>query len=279
KVIKKNIIKQLFEIIEKGRISAYNSDFLLLEKVSLIVYYYYKKLDYDFIIEDYYLPRFHSIYPLDLQNLKYRIKKYKIAEYYRRNGIDRNLLKERVEEAIKDNTKIPKYNGIGDIPPLEELSKIVDILIQKGYNNIEKHFLPYPDKSIIEAKEFYEQNRKENFYHVRIAQYTKTQAILYITHFFQHLELCYKEFVEECFPTFRDDFSFYKTRPHEYFFYMKDSDVLKWGSFGYRESQTGKFEIHFRNIDESGKAFEKGEVLSLRSFSLDVILHIQDFIH
>ncbi len=62
-------------------------------------------------------------------------------------------------------------------------------------------------------------------------------------------------------------------------FYMRDSDRLKWGRFGYRAPQTGKFEIHFRNTDESGKAFEKGEVLSLRSFTLDVILHIQDFIH
>ncbi len=279
KVIKKDIIKQLEEIIEKGRISAYDSDILLMEKVSLIVYYYYKKLDYDFLIEDYYLPRFHLIYPLDLQNLRERIKKYRITEYYKRKGIERNLIQELVENTIRDNVEIPKYNGIGDVPPLEELSKVVDILIHKGYNSIEEHYLPYPDKSIIEAKEFYEQNRKENIHYVRIAQYTKKQAILYITEFFKHLELCYKEFVEECFPTLKDDFSFYKTLPHEYFFYMKDSDVLKWGSFGYRASQTGKFEIHFRNIDESGKAFEKGEVLSLRSLSLDVILHIQDFIH
>lgn len=279
KVIKKDIIKQLEEIIEKGRISAYDSDILLMEKVSLIVYYYYKKLDYDFLIEDYYLPRFYLIYPLDLQNLRERIKKYRITEYYKRKGLERNLIQELVESTIRDNVELPKYNGIGDVPPFEELSKVVDILIHKGYNSIEEHYLPYPDKSIIETKEFYEQNRKENIHFIRIAQYTKKQAILYITEFFKHIELCYKEFVEECFPTLKDDFSFYKTLPHEYFFYMKDSDVLKWGSFGYRASQTGKFEIHFRNIDESKKAFEKGEVLSLRSFSLDVILHIQDFIH
>ncbi len=279
KVIKKNIFKELKEIIEKGRISSYNSDILLKEKVSLIVYYYYKNLGYDFTIEDYFLPRFQLIYPIDLHNLKVRIDKFRITEYYRRRGVDRKLIKEMVENALKENLKTPKYNVTGDVPPIEELSKIVDILLRKGYGEIEDHYLPYPDLPIIVAKEFYEQNRKENFHQVRIAQFTKEQGLLYITEFFKHLDSCYQEFVEYCFPNLKDEFTFYKEVPHEYFFYMRDSDVLKWGSFGYRPSRSGQFEIHIKDISQSKEAFEKENLTCLRAFSLDLILHIRDFIH
>ena len=62
--------------------------------------------------------------------------------------------------------------------------------------------------------------------------------------------------------------------PHEYFVYMKDSDVLKWGHLGYRKSETGKVEVNFRELISSEKIFEQKESDILQAFSLDHILHV-----
>ncbi|HCZ34923.1 MAG TPA: NTPase (NACHT family), partial [Cytophagales bacterium] len=65
KTVQQEVFKQLKEIINKGRLSVYDSDVLLLEQVSTIVYYYHKQLGYDVDSKDYYLPRFNLIYPID----------------------------------------------------------------------------------------------------------------------------------------------------------------------------------------------------------------------
>ncbi len=276
-VIKKNIFKDLREIIEKGKLNAYNSDTLLIEQISVILYFYYKKLDYNFNIEEYYLPRFKNIYPINLKDLKQRINKFKLAQHYKYKRVERKLINGLVEKALKENHKIPEFKTIGDVPPFKELSKIVEILIKKGHDEIQENYLPLPDKSIQETQAFYELNRKDNWHQIRTFQYSESQAKLYITEFFKKLEICYKEFVEYCFPIFKDKFPFYKTIPHEYIFYMKESDILKWGSFGYRSSKTGKFEIYFRDSNKSEEAFGKEGLKSLRSFSLDMILRVNDY--
>lgn len=276
-IIKKNIFKQLKEIMQKGKISAYNSEILLIEKVSLILYYYYKKLDYNFIIEDYNLPRFKSIYPINLKDLKQRINKFKLTEFYKNKRTERSLIKEIVEKDLKENRDIPKFNWKGGVPPFEELSKIVDILLENGRNEINEHYLTLPDKSITETKAFYEKNRKDNWNQIRTFQYSASQANLYIKDFFKKLEICCKEFVEYSFPNLKDELSFYKAIPHEYIFYMKESDILKWGTFGYRPSKTSKLEVYFRDSNKSKEAFEKEELKCLRAFSLDMILRVNDY--
>ncbi len=278
KAIRQNVFKQLKEIIEKGKLNAYNSDILLMEEVSTILYYYSKKLGYDFILKDYYLPRFELIYPINLQDLRDRIYKFRALHYYERNKIASSNINQLIEEAFKNNLNIPELNVIGDFPPFEELFKIVNILLNKGYKEIEKHHLPYPDKSVIEAKEYYEQYRKMDIPQTIIAQFSEDQAKLYIEKFFRHLETCYKEFVEYCFPTFADKFPFYKTLPHEYFFYIKEIDVLKWGHFGYRISKNGETSINFRESKPVDKIFEEDEVKVLRGFSLDRLLK-SDYLH
>jgi len=124
---------------------------------------------------------------------------------------------------------IPRLNVIGDFPPFEELFKIVNILLFKGYKEIKKHLLPYPDKSVIEVKEYSKQNRELNIPQIIIAQFSEEQAKLYTEKFFKLIETCYKEFVEYCFPTLKEELPFYKTLPHEYFIYLEDRDVLKKG--------------------------------------------------
>lgn len=279
KIVRKNIFKQLKEIIEKGKISTYNSDILLLEQMSAILYFYFAKLGYDFKINDFNLPRYNLIYPIDLNNLKERINRFRLVEHYRRQKVNTYHINEMVEKALKDNLEIPNYNVSGDVPPFEELYRIIEVLLRKGYNKIDTHYLPLPDKSIIEAKSIYEQNRKQEIYHTRCIQYSREQAISYIECFFKHLEACYKDFVEHCFPTFKEEFEFYKTIPHEYFFYMKDLDVLKWGMFGHRPSESGKIKISVNeSVDwTSDKAFKGDKITFLQGFSLEKILYNDHF--
>ena len=275
--IKENIFKELRKIMEKGRISAYNSNVLLIEQISVIVYYYYKQLGYEFNINDFYLPRFETIYPIDLQDLKQRINKFKFIQFYRYQTIDRVQLDELVEKALKENHKVPPYNTTGDTAPFNELGKIVDILLNQGINEIKQHYLPLPDKTIEESKIFYNENRKDNWERIRTFQYSKKQAELYFIEFFRQFEFCYKEFVEYCFTTFKDDFPFYCSIPHEYFFYTKDGNINDWGMFGYRPSKTGKFEIYFEEAELSWTLGGKDKLNSLRTFSLDHILRVNDF--
>lgn len=276
RIVKKNIFEQLKKILEKGGLTAYNSDILLMEEVAVILYHYYKKLYFDNKIEEFYMPRFKEIYPIDLRDLQHRINRFRLTEFYKYKNLNQAAMEETIEKALQENVDIPKIQGIGDVVPFEELFKATQILLEKGYNQILKHYLPLPDVSIDRAKEFYEQNRKDNWNYVRIAQFSEVQAKQYASEFFRHLELAYKDFVDYCFPTYKDEFDFYKTIPHEYFFYMKDSDILKWGTFGYRPSRTGKFEIHFTDSSESDEAFKSIGLKSLRAFTLDFILRIRN---
>ena len=276
RIVKKNIFEQLKKILEKGGLTAYNSDVLLMEEVAVILYYYYKRLYFENKIEEFYMPRFKEIYPIDLKDLQHRINRFRLTEFYKYKNLDRTVMEETIEKALQENVDIPKITSYGDVAPFEELFKATEILLEKGYDQIDEHYLPLPDVSINIAKEFYEQNRKDNWDYVRTAQFSGPQAKIYISEFCKYLELCYKDFVEYCFPTYKDEFPFYTTIPHEYFFYMKDSDILKWGTFGYRPSRTGKFEIHFKDSSESDEAFKSIGLKSLRGFTLDFILRIRN---
>lgn len=274
RIVKKNVFNELKEIIIKGKLTAYNSDVLLMEEVAVILYHYQKSLYFENKIEDFYMPRFSEIYPIDLHDIQHRINRFRLTEFYRYKNLDRTEMQEKIEKDLQKNINLPKIKGIGDVVPFEELFKVTQILIEKGYDQILEHYLPLPDISIDRAKEFYEQNRKDNWNYVRIAQFSEVQAKQYVSEFFRHLEMAYKDFVDYCFPTYKDEFDFYKTIPHEYFFYMKDSDILKWGTFGYRPSRTGKFEIHFKDSIKSDEVFKSIGLNSLRPFTLDLILRI-----
>jgi len=275
KLVRRNIFKQLKEIIEKGKINTYDSDIILLEQVSTIIYYYSEKLGYDYKIKDFNLPRYELIYPIDLNSLKERINKFRLVEHFRRQRVDRNLISDMVEKALNDNHEIPKYNVTGDAAPFEELYKIVELLLVRGYGRIYKHHLPLPDKSVIEAKAIYEQNRKQNSHYIRGIQYSESQAKSYIELFFKHLESCYKEFIDNSFPTFKNEFSFYTSIPHEYFFYLKSKDGTDYGYFGYRASKVNEYKVYFKELDENThkQAFDKDKILLLQGFTLDKILH------
>lgn len=276
-VVKKNVFKQLKKIIEKGGFTAYNSEVLLLEEVSVILYHYYKKLYFNEKIEEYYLPRLKDIYPIDLRGLQQRINRFRFNEFYKNEKMEHYVREETIEKALKEGIDGPKIRGMGDVAPFEELYKAIEILITKGHNQIHEHYLPLPDKSIQETKAFYDINRRDNWPLIRLCQFSESQAKLYITDFFRKFELSYKEFVEYCFPTFKDDFPFYCSIPHEYFHYTKNANVLDWGMLGYRSSKTGKFEIYFEEAEPSWDLRKKEKLSILMTFSLDRILRVNDY--
>lgn len=273
-VVRKEVFKQLKDIIQKGRLNGYNSNILLMEQVSLVIYYYQKQLGYVNVIDDLYLPRFEQIYPIDLEDLQQRLYRFRAYEYYRGNdySIPASTIKQMVDRAVQDNVDIPELNITGDFPPFEELSRIVSILQERGYQRLERHHLPYPDKSLVEAKLFFQENNIRDMGECRRFQYTADQAKLYTESFFNHLEACYKDFVEYHFPTFKEELKFYGGMPYEYFFYMNDSDILTRGSLGYRSSTDGNIKFHFRGGTSWETAFKEDKIKSIRGFSLDYIL-------
>ena len=76
----------------------------------------------------------------------------------------------------------------------------------RGYQEFSHHHLPYPDKTVNEAKEFYKRDMRIHFNEVRIIQYSADQAKLYINSFFKQLESAYKAFVDDNFPTLKNQF-------------------------------------------------------------------------
>ncbi|MBZ4033904.1 type I restriction enzyme HsdR N-terminal domain-containing protein [Flavobacterium sp. 17A] len=279
-IIRKNIFKDLKKALERGMFYDFDSMILNRELLSVILYNYFKELDYDIKTIDYNLPRFETIYPIDVKDLKNRLERFRAKNYYKLNKVinESMSISDFVENALNEKLPIPDLNTFGSSPPFDLLYTIVNKLLSIGITEIENHHLPAPDRSINYAKEYYRQNPK-NYHLVRTIQYSETQARLYITQFFNHLETCYKEFVESCFPTFKNQLEFFTTIPHEYFIYALDADNLTSGSFGYRPSQTGKLEIYFMDRNEYKNAFKRDSIKIARHFSLDIILHNLDARH
>lgn len=279
KTVQQNIFKQLKEIIDKGRLSAYNSNTLMLEQVSTIFYYYFKELGYSFKMQDYYLPRYDLIYPINLRKLKDQIYKFRVTEHYKRQwNMDPKLRTDKINETLRKNLDVPKLNITGDFPPFEELFKIVDMLLDRGYTELSRHHLPCPDISISKTKNFFERERNLNIPQIRTLQFSQRQAKLYIESFLKHFDSCYKEFVEFCFPTFKDKLPFFMSLPHEYFVYMKDFAFSKQMLLGYRPSKFGEVKINFKEFNSGDEAFAKDEIEVLRGFSLNQSLY-NDYYH
>lgn len=271
KVVKQNVFKKLKEIVKKGNISVYDSDILLKEQVSTILYFYSKELGYKFDIVDYYQPRFDKIYPINLKHLKEQIYKFRVKEFFKRQDIDSKIRAEKISEALQNKMDVPRLNIRGDFPPFEELFKIVEILISKGYDELTEHHLPCPDISLNETKAFF--LRKLDIDQSRTLQYSEQQAKLYIENFLKHLDSCYKKIIEDNFPTFKDKLPFFMTLPHEYFVYARNVGNSKSNWLGYRQSKYQEVKINFKEWITLDEPFKSGETETLRGFSLDQILH------
>lgn len=195
---------------------------------------------------------------------------------YNRSSVDKNLIDQKVEKAFKMKIDIPKLNIMGDFPPFEELSKIVDILLKRGYHKLENHYLPCPDIDFSKAKSkaysLLEKNKGYFPRDVRWDQFCGEQAKIYIRKFFTLLEAAYKDVVECCFPTFKEEFEFYKSLPNEYFFYIQEPCFHEVCRYGYRASHCGKVKVNFKDHRSAEEAFEDVDFLKYLTF--DNIIHV-----
>ncbi len=270
-ILESDVFKQLDEIVKKGKISVYNSDILLFEQLSNILYFYWKRFGYSSELKDYNLPRFDAIYPIDLRVLKHKLYRFRVKEYYDRQNMDHKARLEKIEEAVQKNLDVPVLNIMGDFPPMEELFKIVDLLLSRGYEQIERHHLPTPDMPLTQAAQLYRQNH--NIPQIRSMQFSEEQAKRYIEAFLKHFDICYRSFIEASFPTLKDRLPFYRACPHEYFVYDRGSGFRDWAHLGYRPASGSDAEVHFRHFTSAEEVFESGETNVLRGFSLDQIIH------
>jgi hypothetical protein len=182
-----------------------------------------------------------------------------------------------IDDALNENIDIPQLNITGSFPPIEELEKIIVLLLERGYTELSEHFLPCPDIPILEIKNMVNRESRLNISRIRTLQFSEKQAKLYIEYFLKHFDVSYREFVESCFPTFKSQFPFYLTGPHEYFVYMKDSDVMKRGMLGYRQSKSQKVDVFFRRLRSPDEPFPSEETDILHGFSLEHILYNDDY--
>lgn len=272
--IRDDIFKQLKKIIENGRLDEHVSEILNKEKISTIIYFYQKELGYNLTIKDYNLPRFEIIYPIHLADVIDRIYRYIANRHYRYQNPLPPSIDSLIEEVVQKKMYLPEFEIKGDFPPFEELLKLVKTLIEKDVKVIETHHFPFPDRSISEAKEAQSKNGLMDKIHWgRTFQYSPEQARLYIEAFFLHVEQTYREVVEYCLPTFKEEFVFLNDTPHEYILYMKDMDVLKWGYIGWRPSRNRRVTISIKDINAHEEAFKVDEMTQLQTFTLNSILH------
>lgn len=272
--LKKNIFEQLKKILEKTKLNGYNSDILLQEKVAAILYRNSKRLGYDYDTQDFYLPRFDSVYPIDLKDLEKRMYSIAAKRYFRKEGRNTDEIKVLLENSYWDIEEIPdlKYELSSQ---LGDLWNTVQILLKRGQRKILKHYLPTPDISLKSVKELYDP--KLNQSNARVLQFSDSKAKTYLIDFFELLEKCYGEFVEHYFPTFKNDFSFYSNMPHEYFIFMRNNNIRDWGFLAYKSSENKEIKVNFKNWDTSSKKLpkEKG-IKSYMVFSIDQTLHVSD---
>lgn len=279
KKVRKDVFGQLEKILRDEKLIAYNSDTLLLERLSIELYYDSEKLGYNYKRDDFYFPRWDLIYPIDLEELKERVYRLMAFDYFKSERYSKSLkydseaIEKEVNKAVESNMVIPKWTTSSDLTDFEELYSIIMALIKKGYSLISEHHLPCADIALDDVKALQQKERKFESSQIRSSQFSRDQAKTYIECFLRYFDKCYGEFIDYHFSTFKHSFEFYNTLPHEYFVYMKDSDILKWGELGYRQSSEGEANVVFKECTFSDEPFKKNETKVLHAFSLDHVIH------
>jgi hypothetical protein len=276
-IIEKYCFQQLKKIIEDGELVEYGSNIILIEKVVTILYYNYKELKYDYTIDDFRLPRFNQVYPLNLIDLRDRLYKFRAEHYYKRNKIEKSQISKMVDFALNRKEEIPPLNVTGSFPPFEELYKIVNILIDRGITKLDSHYLPTSDISLKEIKDkFYRKSGVKNET-IRIAQFSVERMKEYITTLFTHVEIAYKELVESCFIHFLKDLNYYNNMPHHFYIYLNEENEF-YGCYGKKSSDNSQFKVEFKRRDKENSKLKEDGISWYRIYYLDKFLNVQNSI-
>tara|TARA_R110001599_G_scaffold244895_1_gene444985 strand:- start:84137 stop:87004 length:2868 start_codon:yes stop_codon:yes gene_type:complete len=210
KKVEDDINKNLKEIVKERKLDLSKSTELLTEELVHNIYFKRKELNYKSEIKDLRFPRFESLYPIDLKEIK----------------------------SITDT-------DFG----FRRLTELTNILIERGISVLDTHYLPYPDIEIDQVeKEVLRRNFKKGLIPDRVeAQFSEDKIKEYIIHFFKLVDVAYQKVVEHCFPEKKKDLVEYNNFPHEFLVYMgKNGRRLSEVTIG--KSQKGITEIIFTDI-------------------------------
>ena len=288
---KKFVMDQLNEIVKKGLLNEDYNISILIEKVLSILYYYGKELNINKPNDDC-IPRYNSILPIDLEDIKNRIKLFNAKYYFKQlqfselkksgkikvikranrtivqhnaSVYDYNSIEKKALEAIKNKKVIPFNNSHGDFPPYVPLYDFIDILIKKGITVIKKPLFPQADIPVNRIND--EINKMggqiNHVPDIIAAQYSDEQLKKYAEIFSPLFIKEYNKMVEICFPTIKQSFSFYNNQP--FYFIIEFNRFKKNGwtlCYGYKTDnlKENKFEVIINpaksKFDYKGKIFK-----------------------
>lgn len=276
-VVKKNIYEQLKDIIREGALYEFDSNIILFEKVASIIYHNYKKLNYKKELDDHFIPRFDQIYPIDLFEVRNKVYIFLITDYNKYRNFEAYKSIPIADEEFDEKKQLPPINVSGDFPPFVELYKIINILIERGFKNIQNHYLPCPDIPLEYIDENYRSKSGYGRKEISRAQFSNEQTIKYIKELFENVEIAYKQIVQSNFQLFEDRLTFFKNIPHEYYFYSNDLNDIKFGAYGYKKSSTGKFNVKFKTPKIGKDIFKNGDGIDvIRGFTFERFIHINN---
>ena len=242
-IVIKLLIDQINEIVKKGLLNESYNNNILIEKILSIIYYYGKELNIN-KPNDNCIPRYISILPIDLEDIKKRIKFINAKHYYKQlqfnelkksgnieemkndnsayithkynNSVfNHHSIEKKALEAIENKKKIPFPNSNAYSPPYVLLYGFINILIKKGIAVIEKPLFPHADIPIDQINDRINEmgGQTSHVPHIIMAQYSDEQLKEYIKTFFPIFIKEYNKIIEICFPTIKHKFPLFNNQP------------------------------------------------------------------
>ena len=271
---KKFVMDQLISIVKKGLLHESDNINILIEEVLSIIYYYGKELNINKPNDDC-IPRYNSILPIDLEDMKNRIKLFNAKYYYKQlqfnelkksrkikviknaNGTtvqyntsvyDYNSIEKKALEAIKNKKEFPFPNSFGDFPPYILLYNFIDILIKKGITIIKKPLLPQADIPIEKINDRINKMSGQTNYipNIIVAQYSDEQLKEYIETFFPLFIKEYSKMIKVCFPTIKHKFPLFNSQPFNFIIEFNRFKQNGWTlCYGYKKDnlEENKFKV------------------------------------
>jgi hypothetical protein len=248
-----------------------------------------KKVGYKIRTHNCPMPNYQDIYGLELAEIKEKIYIF-FAEYYYEKKNVQDLIKSgkivphngslsyssdqldwdwvnaQVGYAIKNKPVIPMPQSGGDFPPFVFLLDCINSLLDKGYRKIgELEYLPIINNMVVKI---------DNSCNPPIYCLHEGSVRSIIETLFTKLDSAYKELVDFCFPSLKNDLDYYSKLPHQFFIYWKDSSEQfdTFFNYAYKQSENGKTNFKWINTPFTRNDFDEYGYETLYSVRLDDLL-------
>ena len=291
-LITAELFKQLSVIIKKESLDESASLSLLSEKVINIVYFYARELGYEIKSRAYPVPNYQEILPIELNDIKKKINIFFAEQYYTERNVqdlqesgkiqshegslsystdqlDWDWINTQVVNAIENRIEVPTPQSGGDSPPFVFLNDLLNILLQNGYKKVEDlKYLPLINRMI----EKIDRSNNPNKYFLKEGSVKELIEAL-----FSQYDKAYKELVDSCFPTLKNDLEFYSTLPHQFYIYRSDTiDKLDTCFYyAYKQSNNDRTTFTWMNTSFKNEDFEEIGFETLYSTHLNDLLRVR----